>query len=519
MKSILSMRIDSKDFLMPQTLIGRLIFLPSIAIMVTFLIAAIIMGVYQYNTLHNNLIANSTLLTKEIGTSIEKYLLLDDYAEAESIIHRFSRLEMINSISLVNDIGVKIIEVQHKKEGESSTIYESIPSYTYLNDHNHLFIDESTQFFVVHTPLYKGEDRWWIKVRFDKKGLYSQLVSLFSFGALMVVFFMILLSFIIIKILRNPLKEIQKLTLFSSELDQQIGAKISIECSVRETDALANSLNKLSLKLSDNQKIMNEQNQELQAFNVELIKRVEEETQKNREKDVILFKQSRIVALGNMMEHIAHQWRQPLNAIAVRVQELELISELGELNKKEVSLGVEEIMEHIRYLSQTIDEFGNYVKVNSEEAPFNISHVIHQTIAVVSSSMSHKNINIYYDMDELLTLRKGSAQGFGQVVLNILNNAIDAFSDTSDLVDKKIHITLRDKGLEITLEICDNAGGIPEKMIEKIFDPYVTTKHQYRGTGLGLYISKNIVEKEMNGYLSVINYEEGACFSILIPSA
>ncbi|MFA6145415.1 MAG: HAMP domain-containing sensor histidine kinase [Sulfurimonas sp.] len=503
---------------LPKTLIGRLVLLPSTAIMTFFVVAAVFIGYFQYHSLYNNLIKNSTVLTKEIGTSIEKYLLLDDFAEAESIMHRFNRLETINSIALINDSGIKIVEVQHKNGAVTPTIYETTPSYRFLSQHQHLIINENAHSFIIYSPLYKGESRWWIKIEITKNGLYTQLVHQFAFVAFIVLCFMVLMSFIIIKVLRNPLDEVKKLTDFSSDLDAQIGSKITIDSSVEEIDALSKSLNHLSEKLLDNQRTMNKQNQELLAFNRELMERVEEETRKNREKDAILFKQSRIVALGEMMEHIAHQWRQPLNAVAITLQDLELASALDELTAEHVSVSVTEAMGQILYLSQTIDEFSRYVNANREEAPFNFADVIHQTVSLISSSLAENKISMDFEMNELLISPKGSAQGFGEVILSILNNAKDAFSHNHDNLTKQIHISLQQNSLEISIEIVDNAGGIPDEIIEKIFDPYVTTKHQYKGTGLGLYICKSIIEQDMNGYLSVKNDNNGARFLITFPN-
>jgi C4-dicarboxylate-specific signal transduction histidine kinase len=318
--------------------------------------------------------------------------------------------------------------------------------------------------------------------------------------------------------LNRPIQEIGKLTEFSSNLGDQFGLKIDIITQVNEIQALAYSLNKLSQKLYSNKTIMLEQQEKLQQFNDELWKQVEEETRKNREKDAILVQQSRLAALGEMIGNIAHQWRQPLNAIAIEIQDLDLSYQLGELSDKEVSISTQEIMKHVLYLSQTIDDFRDLVQANKCYEPFLVSEVIFKILELMSSTFKASSIKLVLHIDESIIANHGSSQGLSQAIINILSNAKDILVQNNSENEREITLrlsqVLNDNFSKTVLSIEDNGGGIESDIVSKIFDPYFTTKHQSQGTGLGLYISKNIIEQELLGTLQVVATKHGTLFSI-----
>ena len=239
------------------------------------------------------------------------------------------------------------------------------------------------------------------------------------------------------------------------------------------------------------------------------IKNAEEEKVKL---EAQLMQQNRQAAMGEMIGNIAHQWRQPLNALGLTIQQLSLYQDLGELTKEFLGNSVSKSMELIQHMSQTIDDFRNYFKPDKKKTQFRIQEAINSTLSLVEDSFKSQRIEVLLDSKADLVIH-GFRNEFAQVVLNILNNARDV------LVERKIKnpmvtITLDSENDKAVVIISDNAGGIPEEIMGKIFDPYFTTKGPQAGTGVGLFMSKTIIEKNMGGRLSVRNRDNGAEFRI-----
>ena len=503
-----------KKILLPKTLFGRLIILPSLAIIVSFIIIFVIVGYTQYHYLKTNIEHNSKVIMKEIFASLEKYLLLDDYAEIESIMRRFSLIESIESISLINAQNIPLIEIKKDKNQEIQTSYNSPNRYKIIHSSNNMLIStkERLHSYILYAPIIKAKELWYIRLEINKDYSYSKVLNLFIFGTFLALLFIVLVSTIIYFIINRPLKDIKALTHFSWELDKRIGEQTYIVTPIREINDLTESLNRLSNKLYKNQIIMNEQYVALEEFNEKLSLKVEEEVIKNREKDIILFKNSRLITLAEMIGNIAHQWRQPLNSIALLAQSLEMMYELDELSKEDFHNDITEIMLQVNYLSQTIDDFRELVKENKSDEPFEVSNVIMQTHKLIKPALNNVGIHIYLELEKNITLHFGNAQIFSQALLNLLNNAKDALLMKDESYQKEIHVRLKQSLQSIKLIVCDNGGGLDETIVEKIFDPYFTTKSKSNGTGLGLSIAKSIVEKDFCGRLYAYNNDKGACF-------
>jgi signal transduction histidine kinase len=219
--------------------------------------------------------------------------------------------------------------------------------------------------------------------------------------------------------------------------------------------------------------------------------------------------------MGEMIGNIAHQWRQPLNALGLVLQNINLEHQLGTLDDEFMQRSVDKGTKLTQTMSKTIDDFRDFFKPNRQREYFKIVDSIKSSIDLVESSFEHNNIKIKTDLDEHIKL-SGHSNEFSQVVLNILSNAKDVLIDRN-IKDKEVQISTFQKENNIFIEISDNAGGIPKGVIEKIFEPYFSTKEEGKGTGIGLYMSKTIVEENMDGKLSVRNNDNGAVFTIMIP--
>jgi len=233
----------------------------------------------------------------------------------------------------------------------------------------------------------------------------------------------------------------------------------------------------------------------------------------NRKKDELLFRQSKHAAMGEMIGSIAHQWRQPLNAIAGHIQMIEFDHEDKIIDDKYIQTFISENMVLVNFMSNTIDDFRDFFRVNKLKKEFNAKKAIMGTLNLIKSQLNEKSIQISLDLDEKCFVF-GFESEFQQVVLNIVNNAKDELIGKNGK-ESLISISIF-KNMNFTVfKISDNAGGIPEKIIERIFEPYFTTKEQGQGTGLGLYMSKMIIENNMGGHISVANTENGAEFTIV----
>jgi len=230
------------------------------------------------------------------------------------------------------------------------------------------------------------------------------------------------------------------------------------------------------------------------------------------EKEHMLIQQNRLAAMGEMINNIAHQWRQPLNVLALLIQQIKLFYDTGSLSKEELDTCVHKSMSSIDHMSQTINDFRNFFKPDKKQVVFNIQEVVAKTVALVEDSFKNQQIriNIQSSADPALN---GFPNEYSQALLNILMNARDALQEKRP-AGAKVTITISKEGEKAVVVITDNAGGIPEEFIDKIFDPYFTTKGPDKGTGVGLFMSKTIIEKNMNGRLTVHNTAEGAEFRI-----
>ncbi|MEF3192297.1 MAG: PAS domain-containing sensor histidine kinase [Campylobacterales bacterium] len=259
------------------------------------------------------------------------------------------------------------------------------------------------------------------------------------------------------------------------------------------------------------------QQRRLKNYNSELEKRVATELAKNREKDVMLIRQSRLAAMGEMIGNIAHQWRQPLNAVGLTIQEIADAYQYGELTPEHLKEQVAKGMRLIGQMSTTIDDFRNFFSPNKQAVLFDVAERIQDALSLIKAALDANHITIKTSlMDKVMV--QGYSNEFVQVILNIITNAKDAFAN-SHQDERTITITLDKEGKWARTIIQDNAGGIPEEIIDKIFDPYFTTKEEGKGTGIGLYMSKMIIEKNMGGVLEADNVDGGARFTIKLALA
>ena len=244
-----------------------------------------------------------------------------------------------------------------------------------------------------------------------------------------------------------------------------------------------------------------------------------------KRKENLMAEQSKLAAMGEMLGNIAHQWRQPLNIISMSSSNLKLKNDMGELNSSTLRESLSLILKTINHLSDTIETFNDFLKTDKEKSIFNVNDNIKNSISLVDNFFKNFNIDIVLELDDDVFLNN-LANEFSQAFINILNNAKDAI--VLNLKDNESGlIKIKTKKIDNFIEILvlDNALGVDKDILNKIFEPYFTTKHKYQGTGLGLYMTRKIINSSMGGEITVQNKKfthnkkeyKGAEFKIKIP--
>ncbi len=224
-----------------------------------------------------------------------------------------------------------------------------------------------------------------------------------------------------------------------------------------------------------------------------------------------LIKQSRAASMGEMLGVIAHQLKQPLNAINLLALNIKKFSEPSDEN---INKNAKSIMQQVSFMSSTIDSFANFLKPSKISRKFSLKGSIDDVLTIMSAILNVKNITVLQNIDEAVCLF-GHQKEFNQAMLNIISNAVDAFCTKSG--QKEVLIESRIVGSKLFLSVEDNAGGVREDVLKRIFEPYVTTKGE-SGTGLGLNITKKILEEYFGGTINVHNTNRGAKFVIELQS-
>ncbi len=286
---------------------------------------------------------------------------------------------------------------------------------------------------------------------------------------------------------------------------------------------LKDEVDELNLTLED--KVI-QKTYELTELNRNLENRVQVEVEKNSKKDKLLYQQSKIASLGEMLGNIAHQWRQPLSAISSAASGIKLQKEMKILEENDLNDAIEGILKNSRYLSKTIDDFRNFFKTDKNHEHIQLDSALQDDLNILKATLKNNYIEVITNLEkniEILTLKNELTQ----VHLNIISNAKDALlaEKNQNLTQRYIFIDLKKDENMAIISIKDNGGGIQESALEKIFEPYFTTKHKSQGTGIGLFMSEEIIVKHLKGSIEAVNttysYKEhlykGAMFIIKLP--
>ncbi|WP_321470876.1 HAMP domain-containing sensor histidine kinase [Halarcobacter sp.] len=332
---------------------------------------------------------------------------------------------------------------------------------------------------------------------------------------------LILSAFLLITVSKWIIKNLVKLThtadaIAHGDYTQRIDLGDS-----KETFDLQNSFNLMAKNIEkniDNLKLSNKKEKKL-------FEKLKSQLEKNNEQAQLIKHQTRMAVIGEMLNNIAHQWRQPLNAITVQLSSLKLKNELNIMEENDISDTADSVMKYAKYLSNTIDDFRNFMKSNPGKENFSVKETFQKAVDIVNASLKNNYINLSIEDIKEDFFIDGIKNELTQVFINILNNSKDVLLENK-VKQRVIEVKFYEDNEDIIITIQDNAGGVDESIIDKIFDPYFTTKHKSQGTGIGLYMSSKIINEHFNGEIIVKNEDiefegnsyKGAKFYIVLPS-
>lgn len=258
---------------------------------------------------------------------------------------------------------------------------------------------------------------------------------------------------------------------------------------------------------------------ELEEVNEHLEEKISIAVKSIREQEQMLLIQSKSAIMGEMLEMIAHQWRQPITSIGMIANNMLLtliLSEEESIDKELFKKDIEDINKQVTYLSHTIDDFRSFFKESKKKEIFTVDDVLQKSISLLKKQFEQGGVKLKY-RNECLDVQLNSYKNeLIQVILNLLNNAKDAF-ESNNIQNREIILVCKVENNKLLIRTKDNAGGIKEENIHKIFEPYFSTKEEKNGTGLGLYMSKIILQKHFKGTITVLNQDNGAVFDIVVP--
>ena len=476
--------------------------------------------------------ANLEVMHSEAKTLIQNE---DDSFIIEHNIEVVEKNSNIYEIIVAKHSG-EYLETQRDTWTFSKSIDANLKVYEQSNEAYSILKDDKNKrkfFHYVYPVQISGLEWGWIHISYSLEAYNEKMNDFYKsilmfLGALFVA--IIFVSYSIARYLTAPILLLRESATLVAHGD------LSVRADVRRNDEigeLARDFNMMISRLENTQVRLKqshleleqkvdertveliEKTKELEILNAELDVRIKDAVVKNTKQEQMLIQQSRLAAMGEMIGNIAHQWRQPLNALGLILQNLYYAQESGDLTQEYLERSMEKGQKLTENMSKTIDDFRNFFQPNKTVERFNVLASVYGAFNLISASYKNNNIGIDILVDDSIMI-EGYPNEFAQVLLNVLTNAKDALLINNINESRVIIEAYLEKNI-LHVSILDNAGGIDEAILNKIFDPYFTTKDKDAGTGIGLYMSKMIIETNMHGNILALNEKEGAKFIISVP--
>ena len=473
-----------------KSLSKRLSFILIIGVSIVFSFSTLTLYSFNKNTALVQFDEKNHLSVKQLSATLAYPIWnLDEYSIA-SIAKAFAIDATVSSLTIYNEKNILLYSYK-KNEVKDASSYKK-------------------QIIYNETGYFDNEIIGRIEISFSKDDLNKQLYSILFTNIFLLLITLItisLVTLIVSKILlKTPLNALINATVEFGKGNYNTNLNIG----VKEFEPLIKVLNAMGNKISK-QLFLLEENK------IDLEKKVLTEVNRRKEQEQFLIQKSRHADMGNMIAMIAHQWRQPLSAMNTITQNIHLAFHMNKLDKEFIDSQIKRSNQIAQSMSSTIDDFRNFFKLNKEKKEFFVSEVINESINLLNDTLVYNEIHI----QKIFLKNENKILGFknelSQVIVNLLVNAKDAFNEQKNISYAQISITIKEIKQDVEITVQDNAGGIPIKLLAKIFEPYFSTKGEKNATGLGLYMCKIIIEQNMKGSLHVNNEEMGAKFVIRIP--
>ena len=337
----------------------------------------------------------------------------------------------------------------------------------------------------------------------------TDFINLLVIYILLTSIFIALSSLFLVRYVISPIERLQRKAEEILLLDSMQSIEFEGVQTNDEIGALSHSLQQMVEKIAsakkEVEKKVEDRTHELKELNENLEEMVSNKTDENMQQLELMQRQNKMASMGEMIGAIAHQWRQPLNEIGISIQNLKYDYEDGLVDEAFLLEFIRKNKEVIQFMSTTIDDFRNFYRVDKTKELFDVKDAVEKTLSLQMAQLINHNIGVFIDGKSFEV--DGFRNEFQQVVLNLINNAKDALLENS-IENAKIFISLNERMIVVS----DNGGGIEDEVLERIFEPYFTTKEQGKGTGMGLYMSKMIIEENMNAKISAVNIQDGVEF-------
>lgn len=493
-------------------------------------------------------------LTKSVAQNSVSWILSNDYVGLEELIDSISKYPNLEYAMILNKEG-KIIAHTDLEYVNMYLSDELSVAFLFSKKIEPILLIQNKKIIDYITPIFRDEQHiGWARIAINQDKISQNLQTILYEGVLFILIAIVTGYLFAYFLATNITKDLYSLIKIATQtatgnrnkrvnlnrkdelgiLGNEINRMLDImERNEKELEISNKELEKDIVKLEfmdnkltqlnrDLEKKVEEKTFELKKLNENLKKEIQEEVEQNRQKDNMLFQQSKMASMGEMIENIAHQWRQPLSLISTSASGIKINKEYGTLSDELLDEAVDNIMNGTKFLSNTIDDFRDFYKVDKTKDRFNIKEVLDKTLKLTSSRFTNRAIKVIKDCEELYIL--GFENELIQVFINILNNARDQLENFSH-DERFIFISVKKDENRAVISIKDNAGGIKEEIINRIFEPYFTTKGSDKGTGIGLFMSKEIIEKHFYGEIFaknetlIYNKKEykGANFIIYLP--
>ena len=429
-------------------------------------------------------------------------------------------IQELISNKLINGNSIALLNLNNNQFLYKSSELDKINKEILLSNTNNNTVQVITQkdieYILISSVYNFNRLKMKLLILNSTNNVFSSINNAFNKNILLLsiaILFLALIMFVFIKYSFKPLNTL------TNEIEELSG-KINIDkrsISDKHFDEITSIKQNFDLFVE----LISDEREKLQNYNENLKSKVAEEVRKNQEKEQALAQSAKLASMGEMIGNIAHQWRQPLSVITTSASGMELKSDYDILTKDDIKEFSNKIIDQANYLSNTIDDFKNFIKGDIKYLNISLKDVLKETLSLIDATLKNNYITLISDIDEDIDIY-GNKNELSQALINIINNSKDAMKG----IDEEKLLFISTKKLNKTtleLKILDNGGGIPPDIINRIFEPYFTTKHQSVGTGIGLSMVHQIIKERHNAIISVHNeaYEyngktyKGACFKII----